>query len=131
MISPTGKGMRTTDRHGAGHHGAPRGNRLHNGLDFKCSVGQDVVCPIDFGKVVRISKPYRDDLTWSGLVIENDTIKIQMWYLKPLPGIIGNEVRQGQLIGHAQDISEKYEGMTPHIHLRIMSIDPALFLGLP
>ncbi len=53
-----------------------------------------------------------------------------MWYLEPYKYAIGQEARVGDAIGIAQDIGEKYEGVTPHIHLRIVKIDPVLIFPI-
>jgi hypothetical protein len=121
-INPTGLGIRN-DAKGYGHHGAPRGNRKHDGVDLKCTKGQDILMPVD-GIIVRESLPYKSDLKWRGVYIVNPRIEIKMWYL--ISDMIGKEIKVGSIIGEAQDIGEKYEGVTPHIHLRIVKIDPML-----
>lgn len=130
MISPTGQPVRIQDNHGRGHYGARRGNRIHRGADFICQPGQSVVSPLaDRAHVVRVAKPYADDLRWSGLLLRAPHLEVKLFYLTPLPGIVGQWVRQGEQIGIAQDISIKYEGMTPHIHMEIPSINPVLFIN--
>jgi hypothetical protein len=122
VINPTGKGIRN-DEAGLGHHGAPRGKRKHNGTDFMCTPGQNVFSPIS-GKVERLSRPYADDSDYSGIVIGNEKMTVQLFYLDPSIGV-GAEVDMGDIIGIAQDISKKHGGgMKPHIHLRIVDIDP-------
>ncbi len=130
MISPTGKGIRGFDGHGRGAYGAPRGGRMHRGVDFICDPGQTVVCPIDAARVIRESRPYKEG-DYSGILIKNEVVTIQMFYLLPTEGIYGRQVQQGSVLGVAQDISCKYDGMIPHIHLRILDIDPELFLRIP
>lgn len=129
MISPTGKGIRGFDEWGSGRYGAPRGGHMHNGADFICDPGQDIISPIDNALVVRESKPYPKE-DWSGIILKNDHFTIQIFYLKPL-NIFGSFVSQGDKIGTAQDIGLKYHGIIPHVHLRILDIDPELFLRLP
>lgn len=129
MISPTGKGTRGSDKYGSGNYGAGRGNRIHRGADYICVSGQDVVSPI-FGTVVRIARPYKK-IGYSGLLIRNSGIEIKLFYLKPSVKIVGTNVNAGDKIGIAQDISKKYPGMIPHIHLQIDSIDPELLINLP
>ena len=76
FVNPTGKGIRN-DKKGLGHHGAPRGHRKHDGVDFECSkqfdiwshLGQDILMPVD-GIIVRESLPYKDDLDWSHIGCE-------------------------------------------------------------
>ena len=129
MISPTGKGIRN-DSKGAGHYGAPRGNRKHRGTDYLCEPGQFVLSPI-FGKIERIAYPYADK-SYSGIVIRGKHLTVKMFYLNPT-ALIGNFVRAGGVVGSAADISKRkdsYKGMLPHIHLEIESIDPELIMQL-
>ena len=129
MISPTGQGVRS-DSMGDGHFGASRdgGARSHNGTDFICNPGQEVVAPID-GKIVRPAQPYANDPNYSGLVIENGQMAIMMFYLEPYAERIGKLVRQGDPVGRAQDIAAKYGGMMiPHIHLQVDRVDPELLM---
>lgn len=126
LINPTGKGMRN-DSKGLGHHGAPRGHRKHNGVDLIVTPGQDILMPVD-GIITRVSMPYADDERWLGAYIVNPRIEIKMWYF--VPNLLGMELNVGAVIGTAQDIGEKYEGVTPHIHLRIVKIDPLLLFSI-
>ena len=125
LINPTGKGIRN-DSKGLGHHGAPRGHRKHDGVDLICTPGQDILMPID-GIIARVSLPYKDDERWIGAYIVNPRIEIKMWYF--IPNLLGMELKAGSVIGIAQDIGKKYEGVTPHIHLRIVKIDPMLLFA--
>lgn len=122
FINPTGKGIRN-DSKGLGHHGAPRGHRKHDGVDLMCTPGQDILMPVA-GIIARVSMPYKDDERWLGALIVNPRIEIKMWYF--VPNLLGMELKAGSVIGTAQNIGEKYEGVTPHIHLRIVRIDPML-----
>ena len=123
LISPTGMGIRN-DSKGLGHHGAPRGHRTHDGIDLRCEPGQSILMPVD-GILVRESLPYKDDLRWRGVYIFNSRIEIKMWYMCTNYKF-GKEYKAGSIIGAAQNIGEKYEGVTPHIHLRIVKCDPML-----
>jgi murein DD-endopeptidase MepM/ murein hydrolase activator NlpD len=126
MISPTGLGIRN-DSQGHGYYGAPRGARKHAGTDYICSPKQDVVAPID-GVITRIAYPYTDK-KYEGVILENDFVRLKIFYFIPIPRLIGKQVRQGDVIGYAQDIRKKYgDKMIPHIHLEIDSIDPNLFI---
>ena len=124
MISPTGKGIRKPDKWGRGEYGQARGKKLHKGGDYICEPGQDVVSPIA-GLIIRKARPYRKG-KFSGLLIQGRHIAIKMFYFKPTKNIIGHYVHQGDIVGVAQDIAEKYPGMTPHIHVRIDSLDPEI-----
>ena len=126
MISPTGNGVRS-DTQGHGWYGAPRGNRKHAGTDYVCSPKQEVVAPID-GVITRIAYPYADK-KYEGVILENEFIKLKIFYFIPITRLIGQRVRQGEVIGYAQDIRKKYgDAMVPHIHLEIDSIDPNIFI---
>lgn len=125
MISPTGKDIRISDKHGMGRYGASRGKKRHRGADYICEPGQSVLSPIA-GIVRREARPYREG-PYGGLVIENQFVAVKMFYLKPDLSLIGVSVKQGQEIGKAQDLRDKYPGITPHIHMEISSIDPEIF----
>ncbi|MEA3313037.1 MAG: hypothetical protein U9Q18_01530 [Caldisericota bacterium] len=127
FINPTGMGIRN-DSKGLGHHGAPRGYRKHNGVDFECKDGQDILMPVD-GLIARISLPYKDDLKWKGVEIINPRVEIKMWYFVPDFDLIGKELKAGEVIGMAQNIGKKYPGVTSHIHVRITKVDPMLLFS--
>jgi len=130
MISPTGKGIRETDDWGSGRFGAPRGNgNLHNGVDFICTPGQSVFSPIS-GVVVREAKPYPNS-DYSGVLLHNDNIDMVLFYLIPDANLIGGWCVKGAVIGVAQDISEKYPDMIPHVHLKVVKFNPELLLDMP
>lgn len=124
MISPTGKGIRLTDSHGMGRYGASRGNRQHAGADYICTPGQTIVAPIT-GTVEREARPYAEG-EYSGVLINGRHMQVKLFYLKLRDGIIGKSVSQGEIIGSAQNISKKYKGMIPHIHMEIISINPEI-----
>ena len=129
MISPTGSCVRGLDKHGEGKYGAGRGNHLHKGADFICVPGQNIVSPIK-GIIIREAKPYAKS-DYSGLLIRGSDIEIKMFYLEINLKLIGSSIMIGDFVGIAQDISKKYPGMTPHIHLEIVSINPELFINFP
>ena len=134
MISPTGRNeIRQPDNHGQGYYGAKRGDRKHKGIDLVCSPGQVIFSPIT-GVVIREAKPYAG-MEYSGLLIQGTNIEIKMFYFEPDPRFFGREstqhVQAGQPVGIAQKISDRYTGMTDHIHLQIESIDPELLLNMP
>lgn len=129
MINPTGGKIRC-DTEGQGYYGASRGNRKHKGIDFECVVGQPVLSPIA-GKIVRVAYPYSDTKEYSGVLIENGSVAIKIFYFTPFKKKIGCYVRASEKIGTAQDISKRYSNkMKPHLHLQIESIDPMLFMSI-
>ena len=123
--NPTGLPVRN-DTAGRGRYGAPRGGRRHDGVDFECLPGQVIKAPIA-GDLVRWG-PYRNDPAWSGARIAGERMQIKLFYFEPFDDVIGTWVRRGQAIGKAQNIAEKYpgQGMKPHVHLQIDSVDPFL-----
>lgn len=128
MISPTGKGIRVADKFGLGRYGAPRGPHRHRGADYVCEPGQDIISPIA-GVFVREANPYAlpSKYNYRGLLIESPFMTLEIFYVYPIAELLGHSVKQGQVIGTAQDISRKYPGITPHVHLQIISIDPEIF----
>ena len=130
MISPTGKGVRGIDSHGSGSWGMPRGKHIHFGADYICTPGQEIIAPED-GKIIRIAFPYPTmykDIMYAGVLIRTTWCEFKMFYFEPFKGVLFKDVKQGQVIGTAQNISMKYEGITPHVHLEITSINPELFI---
>ena len=129
ILNPTGKEIRSDDA-GDGHYHAKRGSRLHEGVDFVCVLHGPVLMPVT-GKIIRLCYPYADK-SYSGVYIKGDWCDIKMFYFKPNLDLIGKMVNQGDVIGSAQDITNRYQnqGMTPHIHLSITSIskNPELYL---
>ncbi|WP_051269590.1 M23 family metallopeptidase [Flavobacterium suncheonense] len=103
---------------GCGSYGATRGNRTHNGLDIKAIPGQQIISPIS-GTVTRFPYPYGDDLRWTGIEIKNSDYHVKIFYLTPT--VLQNaKVKQGQVIGRAQNIASKYSSsMTNHVHIEV------------
>jgi len=129
VLSPTGLKIRGEDKWGSGAFKAPRGDHVHRGVDFVCVPGQSVAAPIE-GVIRREARPYVTG-EFSGVLIESPVCDVKLFYLKPDPTLIGRHVKKGQVIGHAQDISQKYPGITPHVHLEITMINPGLLLDMP
>ena len=129
MLSPTRKRVRLIDKWGSGKFGARRGDKEHDGTDFECSPNQPVLAPIT-GTIEREAPPYATG-PYSGLVIKNNHVEIKLFYVDLNKDLIGKCVEKGKTIGIAQDISKKYPGMIPHVHLRIVKIDPELLLDMP
>ena len=124
MISPTGLGVRGDDAWGNGEFGASRGKRKHKGVDFICTPGQSIWFPFQFGFIERISRPYVQGKYLGAQLYGYDggcTYVCKMFYFIPRTMLIIDAVslQRGMVIGKAQDISEKYKDMTPHIHLQV------------
>jgi len=131
FVNPTGGSIRM-DNAGDGHHGAPRGSRLHDGVDFGYAAWKPdhpVVAPVT-GRYVRPSLPYTNDPEWQGMFIVAPNIEIKMWYCVPIVKM-GAVVEAGKIIATGQNIGEKYSGALPHVHLRITKCDPELIFPFP
>ena len=118
MISPTGFGIRV-DTEGDGNYGSSRGTRLHNGVDYICYKGQDIVAPFNM-IVTRLAYP-KSDKVMSGIAWQKGKSTGRMFYFEPDTNLIGNPVHEGDVIGIAQSVSEYYElpGMIDHIHFQV------------
>jgi len=130
MISPTGQRVRESDKWGSGRYRASRGKKVHHGCDYICEPGQEVVSPIN-GLIVRLKIPYSETVSgvfFSGVLIQAKNCVITLFYFEPYKDLIKGKVSLGQPIGIAQDISLKYPGITPHIHLQIDSINPEILI---
>lgn len=136
LLNPTGKGIRDFDDYGSGYFGAPRGKRVHKGVDFICAPGQDILAPIS-GQIVREAFPYANDLSYRGCLIVSGLAQVKMFYMTLHHTILQRlkrhelvEVEQGTSIGKAQNIANKYKDadktMTPHVHLELKITQPTL-----
>jgi len=128
--------IRGQDAWGAGHFGAPRGKRVHEGLDLLIPAGSALVSPI-FGRIHRIGYPYANDLSFRIVEIRAETRDLwRFFYVKPLdifkePGVV---IARGHFLGTVQDLSKRFpaeegrEAMPNHVHLEIIrdgvEIDP-------
>lgn len=118
MVSPTGRGIRS-DSEGDGNYGARRGDRRHNGVDYLCDEGQDIVAPFDM-LIERKAYPNRD-MIMSGISWSSGRSSGRMFYFQPFIDLIGCHVKEGAVIGKAQSVSGYYDlpQMEDHIHFQI------------
>ena len=122
-FNPTGGKLRN-DGWGEGHFGASRGSRLHEGVDITGKRGCYVCSPVD-GFVVREGKPYADGGPWDCylLIREPSGAEWRLFYVKPLPGIVGTTVSKGQAVATLEDVGAKYgkhpvkKRMLAHCHV--------------
>lgn len=125
------------DAAGSGHFGAPRGNRIHQGLDLLVEPGQEVLSPVT-GRFIRQGWPYANDRRFHLVVLNGEGYEVKLLYVKPIEGLVpGTPVHRGQVVGMAEDVASKYGGsMLPHVHVEVRRIvgahllDPARFLKL-
>ena len=112
---------RVHDKFGSGQFGASRdgGARLHQGLDIVTTPREILFSPID-GEIVREAFPYPKDPSMRGLVIKGTGdwmgYLVKIFYAE---GLLCGEVKAGQQIAFAQDLSTKYPGITNHIHVEV------------
>lgn len=103
---------------GCGGFGDSRGSRIHEGLDIKTIPGQQILSPIT-GTVTRFPYPYGDDLRWTGIEIKNSQYHVKIFYMSAKVAA-NTQVKQGQVIGIAQNIASKYSAtMTNHVHVEV------------
>ena len=121
-IIPTELEKRTSDKWGMGHFGAPRGNHTHHGQDYKCPADAHVQAPCS-GRVTKLGYAYPDDLSFRYVEITaNDGKRHRIFYI--LPKVFDSSiVREGDVIGYAQDLEQRYPGITQHVHYEIIDID--------
>lgn len=134
FVSPTESWIpRGTDRRGCGDYGASRkrveGDRVrryaHRGLDLYADPGRPIVSPT-ICEVNRHIRVYSDTAHYTGLELEAPWCRIKLLYVSFEPDAVplGKELNAGEQIGLAQDIRGRYPGITPHVHLEFVSIDP-------
>jgi murein DD-endopeptidase MepM/ murein hydrolase activator NlpD len=111
--------LRGEDDWGSGAYGAGRGDRLHRGLDIVAQPGDPILSPMD-GELVREAAPYEDDTRYSGVLLRGhgawEGVEIKLFYLD---GPHEGRVRAGDPIGIAQDLGQKYPGITNHVHVEV------------
>ena len=119
-----------SDSRGDGHYLAPRGNRLHAGVDYIVKPGEDILMPFA-GKMIREARPYSDG-PLAGCVLQNDIYTLKIFYMVPYLHLIHQDkILAGDLIGTAQDVRMKWgSDMTPHIHVEIVSMNVDKLWGL-
>jgi hypothetical protein len=118
MISPTGRSIRV-DEEGDGHYGTSRGDRIHRGVDYLCNQGQAVLAPFDM-HIDRVSKP-KTNSPMAGIAWSKGRSTGRMWYFTPYEHVIGQDVKQGDIIGTAQSVSQDYglPNMQDHVHFQV------------
>jgi len=126
---PTSYGRRQPDGGGAGHFGAPRGDRNHRGVDFLSITGEPVSAPCS-GTITRIGVCYADDQSYRLVEIAASRCKVIVMYVNPTVAP-GEFVLSGDRIGYAQNIVRRYPsmGMSNHVHLELYCNSGEAMLG--
>jgi hypothetical protein len=118
-----------SDALGDGHYLAPRGNRLHQGVDYVVTPGEHILLPWS-GYLVREAKPYSDS-SLTGCVIQSKDMILKVFYVKPFMHLVGHQLPAGTVFALADDVRIKYGSkMTPHIHVEVVSINVDRLFGL-
>lgn len=117
------------DNRGSGHFGAPRSHGTHNGIDIRVEPGEEVHAPLAM-YVERESKANaRTDTSGVRFIPRSlsDGTHGYIWYFKPYPWVIGQNVEEGTPIGVAQNIAGEYGGgMQNHVHIEQWAGDKAI-----
>ena len=128
--------VRGFDAQGAGHYGAPRGNRTHTGIDFVCDTHERIMA-FQAGKVTKIGYPYNpNDKRGRGLfryvqVTDYRGNNLRYFYIQPLVQV-GDIIRKNQVIGLSQALAPFYPGITQHFHFELKTgrkfFDPTKYI---
>jgi murein DD-endopeptidase MepM/ murein hydrolase activator NlpD len=110
--------VRNFDSQGSGAFASRRGHKPHYGEDLIVEPGQEVYAPHD-GILKRVVQAYDDTPEFKGVEIVSENFISSILYMDPDAALVGKQVLTGDLIGHAQDISKKYPGITKHIHWQV------------
>ena len=139
LFNPTGLGIRSDSR-GNGHFGAPRSKKKdgktvhykHEGTDFALlpfADASDQLVRASIEGTLVMAYPYKDDMSYMGCRIWGKDWMSIMFYFIPYPKLLHEKVLAGEVIGVAQNIGEKYEGVTPHIHCGLYKLNPTLLVN--
>ncbi len=108
--------IRGKDKQGFGHYGAPRGKRVHRGVDYACYPGTTIY-PVKLGEVTRLGKPYSAHLQYDYVqVTDVDGNDWRYFYLDPMVSL-RQLVNFDTPLGKVQELH--YEGITQHCHLEV------------
>jgi murein DD-endopeptidase MepM/ murein hydrolase activator NlpD len=117
---------RGSDCWGAGHFGASRGSRTHNGKDILVPAGSQVLS-VASGIVTKLGWCYSGEGYRYVEVSDDRGNRVRHFYVSPHVEI-GVVIESGDLIGVSQDLACKYQAdscmpidMPNHVHLEVMS----------
>lgn len=122
--------VRQQDCQGAGWFEAPRGKRLHKGIDIasiddEIIIGETAIHALAPGRVSKIGYPhaYRHEHLRHYRYVEItvcDGMRWRYFYVAPTVAV-GDVIERGGAIGAAQHLTDVYPGITPHYHFEIMA----------
>lgn len=123
--------IRGDDKHGSGHYGAPRGKRIHKGIDFACVPGT-AIYPMYPGVVTKLGFPYakHTDIRYVQ-VMDDKEINHRYFYVYPVVEL-NDWVDTDTVIGVTQELY-MYPGITEHCHYEVQNkqgeyLDPRDFI---
>ncbi len=120
------------DDYGSGAYGASRGTRSHKGIDLFAEPGDTVFAAVS--GVAKATGPYsnpsekQETINTGVKILGTEDFKgytFYNFYVKPLPGIIGKEVKAGDPIGKMLNLQTVYAAppggkpITNHLHFQI------------
>ena len=124
--------LRQSDCWGCGEYQAPRGDRVHNGIDI-LSHANEVVIAYEGGTVTKIGYPYNPSDKKKGhfryvQVTTGNGYCHRYFYCAPLVDV-DDVVERGQTIGSNQTLDLVYPGISQHTHFEVKNdqhkfIDP-------
>jgi len=112
--------IRGQDRWGSGEWHASRdgGTRKHEGIDYAMWPGSLFFAPMS-GTVTKLGFAYSDDLTrWRYCEMVEGDYRARFFYITPSVAV-SQIVRKGDPIGTVEDLRERYDSITPHVHISL------------
>lgn len=111
--------FRDHDNHGSGHFGASRGNRTHKGVDLVANPGDYVYSPFG-GTITKFGFCYGDTREFRYIEVTGEKKIVRILYAELDDAFdVGDKVPEGQFLGIAQAIANRYPGITPHVHVEL------------
>ncbi|TFK09516.1 solute carrier family 12 member 4 [Platysternon megacephalum] len=110
--------IRGCDTFGCGRYNAPRGPRLHKGVDVTCRDGSTVYAPFS-GAIGGRVNPYRagkNNAINNGILLRGSGFCIHMFYIRPVR--YNGRINKGQKIGVMLPMQRVYRGITSHVHVQ-------------
>ena len=122
--------LRGSDSWGSGAYKAPRGDRLHTGVDYAAAEGTYILSPC-IGLVTKLGTAYKKDPHWRYVEITDlSGCRHRVFYITPLVCDGQEAITILTPIGIAQNISLKYLQQDPsispmvnHVHYEILRPD--------